>query len=331
MTTAYKLNDVFIENTVKALSDLLLDYYIFPKTAETIKRVLLEKLSEGDFYKVESGLALSQKITGYMHDISNDLHLSLFFSEEPLPLQLYDPNADKNTELRQKLNNYGFEKVERLPGNIGYLVLNEFVYPELAGETAAHAMSFFSDTDGLIIDLRNNYGGSSFMVTLIASYLLDGSPPVHLNDIYWRFYDTTQTFWSLPFVSGKRFGRDKPVYILTSRNTCSGAEEFAYSLQAIKRVKIVGERTRGGANPGSVHRINDHFKVFIANGRAINPITKDNWEGKGVLPEIEINSDEAYEQAYEMLLQELLQHFSENPEPGREELLKDIKKILENR
>lgn len=330
LTTTFQLNDAFVKNTVESLSDLLLDYYIFPTTAETIKTVLLEKLIEGDFYKAESGLALSEKITGYMRDISNDIHLSLLFSEKPLPLQLHDSNADEDIKLHQKLNNFGFERVERLPGNIGYLVLNEFVYPELAGETAAHAMSFLANTDGLIIDLRNNHGGSSFMATLIASYLLDGSIPVHLNDIYWRFYDITQSFWSLPFVPGKRFGSEKPVYLLTSHITCSGAEEFAYSLQAIKRVKIVGEKTRGGANPGGIHRINEHFQVFIANGRAINPITKDNWEGTGVLPDVETNSEEAFEKAYKMLLHMLLQHFSENSEPGREGLLKGIKKILDS-
>lgn len=326
--TTIKLDDGFINNTVESLAVLLLDYYVFPNTAEIMKTVLLEKLSEGDFYKMESGLALSQKITGYMQKISNDKHLGLHFSELPLPLQLHESIANDDIKLRQKLNNYGFERVERLPGNIGYLVINEFVYPELAGETAAHAMSFLANTDGLIIDLRNNNGGSSFMVTLIASYLLDGSPPVHLNDLYWRFYDATQSFWSLPFVPGKRFGSSKPVYLLTSQKTGSGAEEFAYSLQAIKRVKIVGEKTGGKANPGSIHRINDHFQVFIPNGRAINPITKDNWEGIGVLPDIESNSDEAYEKAYQLLLQHILQHFSENSEPGREQLMADIKKIL---
>ncbi|QYR23761.1 hypothetical protein KZ483_13215 [Paenibacillus sp. sptzw28] len=127
---------------------------------------------------------------------------------------------------------------------------------------------------------------------------------------------------------GRRFGASKPVYILTSRITGSGAEQFAYILQAIKRVKIVGEKTGGKANGGSVHRINDHFQAFIPNGCPKNPITKASWDGIGVLPDIESSSDEAYEKAYHMILQQLLQHFNENPEPGRERLMADIKKIL---
>ncbi|QYR23768.1 hypothetical protein KZ483_13265 [Paenibacillus sp. sptzw28] len=169
-----KLDDVFIKNTVESLAALLLDYYVFPDTAEIMKTVLLETLSEGEFFKAESGAALSQMINDYMQESSNDKHLVFGFSETPLPVQLPDPIDDESIKLRQKLNNYGFERVERLPGNIGYLVINEFVYPKHAGETAAHAMSFLADTDGLIIDLRNNYGGSTFMVTFIASYLWMG-------------------------------------------------------------------------------------------------------------------------------------------------------------
>lgn len=75
---------------------------------------------------------------------------------------------------------------------------NDFLH----GETAANAMSFVGDTSGLIIDLRNNKGGTSYMVSLISSYLLDNATPVHLNDLYWRSYNITQSFWSLPYVSG---------------------------------------------------------------------------------------------------------------------------------
>ncbi|PWW02764.1 peptidase S41-like protein [Paenibacillus cellulosilyticus] len=327
--TSINLNDVFIANTVESLGALLLDYYIFPNTAEIMKNSLLEKLSRGDYDKDESGFTLAKKITEDLQEISNDKHLAFSFSEAILPLQQHDPINNEDLLLRQKRNNYGFERVERLPGNIGYLIINEFAYPEHAGSTATHAMSFIAGTDGLIIDLRNNYGGSSFMSAFIASYLLDGSPPVHLNDIYWRQYDTTQSFWSLPHVPGERFGADKPVYILTSQHTGSCAEEFAYSLQAIQRVTIIGEKTGGKANAGSVHRVNDHFQAFIPNAYPINPITKGSWNNIGVLPDIACNSRESFDKAYHLLLEQLLQQFSESMEPGREQIIAEIRKMLE--
>lgn len=327
--TLLKLDNVFIEKTIVSLGELLLEHYTFPETAEIIKSSLLERVSAGDYYKNETGFSLAEKITKELQKISSDKHLAVFYSESIVPLQQYDPINDENVLACLKLNNYGFERVERLPGNIGYLIINEFAYPEHAGKTAAHALSFISETDGLIIDLRKNYGGSSLMSAFIASYLLNGSPPVLLNDIYWRQYDMIQSIWSLPFVPGERFGANKPVYILTSQNTGSCAEEFSYSLQAIQRVKIVGEKTAGKANAGSVHRINDHFQAFIPNAYPINPITKGSWNETGVLPDIECNSSESYEKAYHLLLKQLLEQFSESMEPGRDHLITEIKNIID--
>lgn len=323
-----RLDNVFIDNTVKSLSTLLLDYYIFPDIAEKMKLTLLEKLAQGEYYKAESGFALAEKLTQDLQTLSHDKHLFMSYSETILPLQQYDLINDEQLLCRQKLNNFGFERVEILSGNIGYMVINEFAYPENTGRTAAHAMSFISNTDGLIIDLRKNYGGSSLMSAFIASYLLDGSPPVHLNDIYWRLYDTTQSIWSLPFVPGERFGIKKPVYVLTSEHTGSCAEEFAYSLQAIQRVKVIGEKTGGKAHAGGIQRVNEHFQAFIPNAYPVNPITKSNWNDIGVLPDIECNSNESYSRAYQLLLEQLLQQFSEHMEPEREHQVADINKIL---
>lgn len=327
--SSIRLDKAFIENTVESISSLLLEYYIFPDVAKHMKNLLYEKVSEGEYYEVSNGASLAEKITQDLQKLSHDKHLFITFSDTVLPSQQYDMINDESLLIRQKLNNYGFERVERLPGNIGYIVINEFAYPEHAGSTAAHAMSFISGTDGLIIDLRKNYGGSSLMSAFISSYLLDASPPVHLNDIYWRQYDKTQSIWSLPYVPGERFGMKKPVYVLTSPNTGSCAEEFAYSLQAIQRVKIVGERTGGMAHAGGIQRVNDYFEAFIPNAYPINPITKSSWNDIGVLPDIECNSQDAFKRAYHLLLEQLLQQFSDNKDPEREQIITDIKTTLE--
>ncbi|HIW34875.1 MAG TPA: S41 family peptidase [Candidatus Paenibacillus intestinavium] len=322
-----ELSNDLIKDTIESLANLLEEFYVFPEIAVKIRDELFEKLAEGKYRKAANGHALSEVITNQLLKLSNDLHLKLYFSEDVLPSKSNEYGSSEYTELRLKLNNYGFEKVERLPGNIGYLVLNEFAPPELAGETAANAMSFVGDTSGLIVDLRNNSGGTSFMVAFISSYLLDNSSPVHLNDLYWRSYNVTQSFWSLPFVPGKRFGGDKPICILTSNITCSAAEEFAYSLQALDRAQIIGEITKGGANPGGIHRINDHFQAFIPNGRAINPITKDNWEGSGVIPDLKVDSEEAFDIAYKTLLNKVLENHTKIPCQGEDQLIEEIKML----
>lgn len=136
-------------------------------------------------------------------------------------------------------------------------------------------MNFLVNTNALILDLRKCRGGNPGMVALISSYLLDEEEPVHLNSLYWREYDFTQQYWTLPYVPGKRFG-DIPIYVLTSKDTFSAGEEFAYNLKTSQRATVVGEITMGGAHPGSPYRIHPHFEVFIPVGRAINPITDQN-------------------------------------------------------
>ena len=203
--------------------------------------------------------------------------------------------------------NFGFEKVERLSGNVGYLKLNGFMEPQTgAGEIAAAAMSFLSNTDALIIDLRQNRGGSPNMVALLSTYLFAG-PPVHLNDISFRTPEGNRInqLWTLPYVPGKRYV-NKEVYILTSNLTFSAGEGFAYNLQAQKRAITVGETTGGGANPGGGVRLHDHFTVFIPTGQAINPVTKTNWEGKGVAPDIAVPAEQALQAAHLAALRHLL-------------------------
>jgi C-terminal processing protease CtpA/Prc len=147
------------------------------------------------------------------------------------------------------------------------------------------------------------------MVALISSYIF-GDERVHLNSLYWREQDVTEQYWTLPYVPGKRFG-NKPIYVLTSRETFSGGEEFAYNLKARQRAILVGETTGGGAHPGSSYRLHPHFEVFIPNGRAINPITGTNWEGSGVTPDIPIPQEQDFKVAYSMALKSVIGELGE--------------------
>jgi retinol-binding protein 3 len=165
-------------------------------------------------------------------------------------------------------------------------------------------MNFLASTDALIIDVRRNGGGEAEMVQLICSYLLPGDKPIHLNSFYWREGDRTEEFWTLKDLPGKRY-LGKEVYVLTSRGTFSAAEVFTYNLKNLKRATIVGETTGGGAHPGGDVLLGDHFAAFIATGRAINPITKTNWEGTGVKPDVEVDAERALDVAREMALKRL--------------------------
>jgi C-terminal processing protease CtpA/Prc len=264
--------------------------------------------------------------------VSHDKHLRVLYSHDTLPKPREpSPEERRNMRARMSKRNFGFEKVERLEGNIGYLDLRGFFDADTAGETAAAAMTFLANTDALIIDVRKNGGGSPGMVALLCSYLFDGSPR-HLNSLAWRKSggEEVQQWWTLPYVPGKKFvGKD--VYVLTSKRTFSAAEEFTYNLLTQKRAIIVGETTGGGAHPGGPRPINDHFAVWVPSGRAINPVTNTNWEGKGVKPDVAVPEDHALKTAHLAALKKQLESKDTDKElkPQLKRIIEDVEKELE--
>ncbi|RCW48601.1 hypothetical protein DFP97_106304 [Paenibacillus prosopidis] len=72
--------------------------------------------------------------------------------------------------------------------------------------------------------------------------------------------------------------------------------------------------------------------MFIPDGRAINPVTKGNWEGVGVRPDLEVPQDKAFDVSYITLLQSELKRLSDQPIlGGYERLMDEIKQTLEKK
>ena len=245
------------------------------------------------------------------------------FSYEPIPAHgnQSEPSAEAKEMFRRLAGsqNFGFEKVERLNGNVGFIELNGFINPELGAETAIAAMNFLANTDALIIDLRYNGGGEPGLAQMISTYFFSGKP-VQLHSIYWREGGRIQQYWTLPYVPGERY-LDKPIFILTSKRTFSAPESFAYSLQALKRATIIGETTRGGANPAKYFRVNEHFSLLVPVGRAVNPVTGTNWEGTGIKPDIEVTEAQALKTAHLAALRKLL---DASPSERKKMMLKGV-------
>ena len=158
------------------------------------------------------------------------------------------------------------------------------------------AMNFLSNSDAIIIDLRRNGGGEPSMIQLISSYFFE--EPVHLNSFYIRDEDKMKQFWSHAHVEGPRM-TDTPLYVLTSSNTFSAAEEFTYNMKNLERATIVGQTTGGGAHPVRFLRFDDlKVSMSLPFGRAINPITGTNWEGTGVVPDLEVPAEQALDRGH---------------------------------
>lgn len=304
------------QQVIDSISLLLNKNYIFPDVAKKMSDLILSNYKNGSYTTITNPSLFSERLTADLFSISKDKHIHVKFNPAFVKeLRESNKNPDKNeipaSLLEQwKTNNYGFKEIKILEGNIGYLDLRNFGNTSLGGETAVGAMNFLSNTNALIIDLRKNGGGSSEMIQLIISYLFD-SEPIHLNNFYYRPADSYTQTWTLPYVSGKRMP-NTDVYVLTSKRTFSAAEEFSYDLKNLHRATIIGEVTGGGANPGGDEIATDRFTIFVPFGRAINPITKTNWEGIGVQPDIEVPADDALLTAQIKAMEKLTAKESQN-------------------
>jgi Peptidase family S41/N-terminal domain of Peptidase_S41 in eukaryotic IRBP len=217
-----------------------------------------------------------------------------------------DNHEVRRLAMRQmgRLDNFGIRRVERLDGNVGYLDVRRVAVPANAGPAIAAAMELVAGTYALIIDLRNNGGGSPEGVVVWCSYLLT-EQPTHLNDIFHADTGETRQFWALPYVPGSRYV-DRPVYVLSSSHTFSGGEDFCYTLQALGRATVIGETTGGGAHPTRGFPISRAVHIAIPFARSINPVTGTNWQGTGVVPDVAVPETEAYDVAYVTALRHVL-------------------------
>lgn len=292
---------------MKAVVDAMRSDYIFPELVPQVQVALADLERTSAAAAPTSPAAFADAVTQTLQIVARDKHLRVRHHEQPQPERSNNrqPTPDERAAFERgaRAANFGIERVERLPGNIGYLELRGFMPVGLASGAITAAMQLLAHTEVLVVDLRCNGGGDPRTVQLVCSYLLD--PGVHLNDQVWR-NGRRDEFRTLETLPGPRYGTHKPVYVLTSARTFSGAEEFSYNLRHLKRATLVGETTGGGANPGGVHRLNAHFSMFVPSGRAVNPITGTNWEGTGVEPHLKVAADDALRVAKLQALKALL-------------------------
>ncbi|WP_165357573.1 S41 family peptidase [Sphingosinicella sp. CPCC 101087] len=277
-----------------ATADLLRDRYVDAALGARVARQLPGQTSR--WADLTDPRAFASAVTEWLRHASEDGHLALAYSEQPIPEG--DTQAFTEAELDRFYGpkvNHGVERIERLDGNVMLLDLRVFPPPSMAADVIAAAMTLVAQGDALIIDLRNNSGGME-TANLITGYLLD-EPTMSLSGRYERPTDTLTANLSPVWVPGRRFGGTKPLYILISQRTFSAGEAVAYDLQALGRAVVVGEQSGGGANPFEYRRVHPHFALSLPESRSINPITGSNWQGRGVTPDVPTPAGEALDKA----------------------------------
>jgi C-terminal processing protease CtpA/Prc len=309
---------------IQILNDLkreISEQYILEKKIPDILASLGSLSSPDMLHQLSSEQDFSEAIDEKLKKF--DKHFSFKWSN---PKKVNKSLSSESYWDKLERKNSGFNKVEILAGNEGYIDFWGFdKVNDKSEQRVANVMSFVADTDAIIFDLRNNGGGHPEMVQLLSSYLF--KKRTFLNSIYWRYSDETDEFWTFRNVKGKKLP-NVPVYILTSNDTFSAAEEFTYDLQSLNRATVVGETTGGGAHPMRFIDFGDGFIAGIPYGKAINPITKTNWEWIGVTPDLKTPKESAFDLAYQTALKKLLKTELSNAKKNEIDIkLKELSKL----
>ncbi len=303
----------------------LVKSYIIKSTAIEMVSYLDEKIKSGQYNDIKNGEEFAFIVTSDLRKVSKDLHLELIYFEKPL-LSGSEEDVSEDIWLKNLLqsNGYGIKHKEILGGNIGYLQIPIFGPIAQCADTLFEAMEFVAATDALIIDLRECRGSlDPDMIPLLCGYFFEN--PVHLFDFENRKNNTIRQMWSAAYVPGKRY-LNKPIYILTSGRTFSGGEELAYDLKHLDKAIIVGQVTKGGAQPKYPVHLNEHFLITIPMERSVNAVTKTNWEQVGVKPNIETDAIKALSRAHQLAVEYKI---SKNTDSAQKEYLYTVLQNIE--
>lgn len=284
---------------IKTISTHIRNNYVFKQEGNKIADYLLAEYKKGSFKHINTSEEFSTYTTKILQEFSNDGHL--YVKKNPIIAKQLMENTfeykrnDKIDSLN-KISNYGFKNLEILENNIGYLKLSEINITEESVPILVSAFKFLKNTSSLIIDLRDNGGGGSEVGPVLESVFLEKN--TCLLELKER-NGTSEIAKTLAWLPTERY--EKPVLILINKKTASAAEYFSYSLQMLKRAKIVGEKSAGAANMNSWFPVDNDIFLSVSTASPTIPGTKTSWERIGIKPDYAISSEQALEKAKSIL------------------------------
>lgn len=281
-------NDISV--VLADITEKVKSHYIDKETYKKVDSLFQSELKKGTFKDLNKK-DFADLLTQKLRTTIKDEHFFVKYLENYMPeKQMSEKEKEKLNNEHNSLENFGFETVQRLPGNIGYINFKGFASPEASEKTLAAAMNFVANTHSLIIDLRENGGGENGMVLLFCSYFFDKKTDLYTT--YFRHNNKTVLNSTQPEVSGEKY-LHKKIYILTSKKTFSAGEAVAYFLQQYKLAEVIGEKTGGAANPVDHFIIQNQYLLLVPTGKITSLINQKNWEHIGENPNQEVKSDDA--------------------------------------
>lgn len=291
---------------ILSLADVLRERFAFRERGVAVANQIEVMRQRGDFDHAGSAAALLALIEERITPLVDDRHFRVRylgpevlagFSEGP-------PSAEDMAAFHEEVRLRGSEipDVRWLPGNVGYIRISMFLDTPPGVEKLAAAMGMLADTGALIIDVRGSPGGEPAGVANVIGHLV-AERTATVRAEYAFDPSENRTYFAEPRSPGYT---DRPVFVLIDGETGSGAEEFAYDLQAMRRATLVGQTTFGAATPGGFRPLTDGFAAFIPMQIVSNTVTGTNWEGVGVRPDVEVASEQALDHAHRLALEAIL-------------------------
>lgn len=263
--------------------------------------------ARGEFDQLRDAHELASALSTRLEPFDRHFRVRWEAPQPARPATAGGPPAPGAAQQGAPRDNHGVQRVEVLSGNLGYLDLRGFAGFEFgatdqpARKTIDAALQLLSGTDALIIDLRDNRGGAPQMVGYLSSAFVKPGA-----DIFNTFHGRDRTMTEAPLDWHPQPRLDAPLFLLTSGRTASAGEAFAYTLQSAGRATVVGDASMGAANPGAEVDAGHGFSVFVSFATPINPITKANWEGRGVTPDVAAAPSAALATARRLALEAVL-------------------------
>ena len=295
-------------NEARAVVDgvvaLIAKNYVFPEKRAGIVD-LLNKNEAAGRYDVTSSADLVDRLGADMTAAGHDHHLWIQYNPDQNKAMRNPSNSQGIAffEREASQRNQGYEALRILPGNVRYVNLTGFIWGKNTARTVADVARFLGDGDAVIIDLRENGGGSAEAVQALISYFL---PPD--NRVLMQFHQGANGAGKptrvLAHLGAPRLV-GKPLYVLTSGSTGSAAEEFCYHVQQFHLGTLVGATTAGAANNNTIYPVGTDYIVSVSTDRPEHPVSHSNWEGTGVAPDVAVPRAAALDQAHLLALKAL--------------------------
>ena len=201
--------------------------------------------------------------------------------EEKVEITIKRDNVLITKELTKKDVFVSTMSYEITDDNIGIIKLSS-VTGEKAISEFMNILFKIDSTKGVILDLRNNYGGTIVNAILMANLMMNDKEIIRIKSRINREYEI--------YTESEKIFKEKPIVILVNGKTASAAEIFAGTLQTNLGAIVVGENTFGKNAIQQVLPMHNRTGLIITTDKYILPDGRDIHK-VGLTPDIVLKNE----------------------------------------